>query len=426
MNKKEYQEFDECLFSATLSNGLKVNILPKTGFQKTYAILTSDFGSMDRKFVLDGEKVEIPAGTAHFLEHKLFEKENYDAFELFTNNGADSNAFTSYNKTSYLFSSTTGLKENLNILLDFVQQPYFSEKSVAKEQGIIGQEIQMYNDDFDWQLYMGILKNLFPKQSISDDIAGTVESIAEITPELLYKVHKVFYRPENMNLFVTGKLDPDEVLEWVEENQKQKEFENVNFEIPDEIRNKDNVVEQQTLLADVERPKVMLGINNAKILPAVGVERLKFIITLDLGLYLILSSSSKIYLELYDQGLLDDTFGYELSNEREELFLTVGGDTTHPDELIQALKNILENGLTETDALLKDFELAKKEMYGRSITRMNSLEAIANSFEGENYGNTTIFDEAMLYQDITLDEVINTFKDFMKNVVVSTFKMDSK
>ncbi|MCZ3392976.1 insulinase family protein, partial [Enterococcus faecium] len=145
MNKKVYQAFNECLFSTVLSNGLKVNILPKTGFKKTYAVLTTDFGSMDRAFTLDGEKIQIPAGTAHFLEHKLFEKAEYDAFELFTNNGADSNAFTSYTKTSYLFSSTTGLQENLDILLDFVQQPYFSEKSVAKEQGIIGQEIQMYN-----------------------------------------------------------------------------------------------------------------------------------------------------------------------------------------------------------------------------------------------------------------------------------------
>lgn len=129
---------------------------------------------------------------------------------------------------------------------------------------------------------------------------------------------------------------------------------------------------------------------------------------------------------MYDEGLLDDTFGYDLNSEREALFLTLGGDTNHPTELIQALKDILTTGLMKSGALLKDFELAKKEMYGRSITRMNSLEAIANSFEGENYGNTTIFDEAMLYQDISLDEVINTFDTFMKNVVISTFKMDSE
>lgn len=426
MNKKVYQAFNECLFSTVLSNGLKVNILPKTGFKKTYAVLTTDFGSMDRAFTLDGEKIQIPAGTAHFLEHKLFEKAEYDAFELFTNNGADSNAFTSYTKTSYLFSSTTGLQENLDILLDFVQQPYFSEKSVAKEQGIIGQEIQMYNDDFDWQLYMGILKNLFPNQSISDDIAGTVESIAKITPELLYKVHKVFYRPENMNLFVTGNLDPDQILQWIKDNQQRKEFAKVNFEIPTPETDDDEIIENRALLTKVERPKVMLGVKNAKALPQPGIERLRFIITLDLALYLILSSSSRLYLELYDEGLLDDTFGYDLNSEREALFLTLGGDTNHPTELIQALKDILTTGLMKSDALLKDFELAKKEMYGRSITRMNSLEAIANSFEGENYGNTTIFDEAMLYQDISLDEVINNFDTFMKNVVISTFKMDSE
>jgi predicted Zn-dependent peptidase len=427
MNKKEYQAFDEELYTTTLSNGLKVNILPKAGFQKTYAVLTSNFGSMDREFMLNGERIQIPAGTAHFLEHKLFEKADYDAFELFTNNGADSNAFTSYSKTSYLFSSTDGLKENLDILLDFVQNPYFSTASVAKEQGIIGQEIQMYNDDVDWQLYMGILKNLFVNQPISDDIAGTVESIAQITPELLYKVHQVFYRPQNMHLFVTGNLDVEEVLSWIEANQAQKEFDQeLDFEVEKSTAKAPVVIEEAKIALEVKRPKVMLGINNATKLPAPGLERLEYIVMLDLAFYLMLSSSSKMYLKLYDAGLLDDTFGYDLNSEREELFLTMGGDATHPVELIEALKSILKQGLTMSDELQADFELAKKEMFGRSITRMNSLEAIANSFEGEAYGNTTIFDEANLYASITLADVIAVFDAFMQNVTISTFEIESK
>lgn len=427
MDKKEYQRFDEELFSTTLANGLKVNILPKKGFHKTYAILTTNFGSMDQEFLLNDEKIEVPAGTAHFLEHKLFEKADYDAFELFTNNGADSNAFTSYSKTSYLFSATENLKDNLNILLDFVQNPYFSKKSVDKEQGIIGQEIQMYNDDVDWQLYMGILNNLYPSQPISTDIAGTVDSIAKITPELLYKVHKVFYRPSNMNIFVTGNLDQNQVLKWIEENQNAKTFDtDFSFTIPEETRVVPPVIEEKEVSLNVERPKLMIGINNAKNLPAPGPDRLKYIITLDLALYLILSSSSKMYLKLYDQGLLDDTFGYDLNSERENLFLTMGGDTEVPEELAASLKEILAKDLVQLPHLDEDFELAKKEMYGRSITRMNSLEAIANSFEGESYGNTTIFDEALIYQDITLDDVLDAYRNFIKDTTVSTFKINSK
>lgn len=427
MDKKEYKEFDEELFSTTLSNGLKVNILPKAGFHKTYAVLTTNFGSMDREFWLDGVNISIPAGTAHFLEHKLFEKADYDAFELFTNNGADSNAFTSYSKTSYLFSATEKIEDNLNILLDFVQNPYFSKASVDKEQGIIGQEIQMYNDDVDWQLYMGILNNLYPNQPISADIAGTVESIAKITPELLYQVHKAFYRPQNMNLFITGNLDPQQVLSWVKKNQETKHFDDqLNFKRLDQNKNSDPILKERQINLDVKRPKLMLGINNAKYLPKPGLGRLKYIITLDIALYLILSSSSKMYLKLYNQGLLDDTFGYDLNSEREELFLTMGGDTSFPDELGATLKDVLKAGLSNLTNVEDDFKLAKKEMYGRSITRMNSLEAIANSFEGEDYGNSTIFDEARLYQEISLKDVRETFDQFVNNQTISTFKINGK
>ena len=423
MNIKKYSNFQEELFSKTLDNGLKVNILPKKGYHKTYAVLTTNFGSMDESFELNGEHIQIPAGAAHFLEHKLFEKEHYDAFELFNKNGADSNAFTSHSKTCYLFSATTAVHDNLDILLNFVQEPYFSTASVQKEQGIIGQEIQMYQDSVDWQLYMGMLKNLFPNQTMSQDIAGSIASIATITPELLYKIHQVFYRPDNLELFVVGNVNPTEVLAWVEQNQAQKDFkQDFSFKVS-APKVKHEVIAATKKQAVVNRPKLMLGINNNQFLPEPGIKRLRYLIALDLAFYLLLSSSSATYLSLYDQGLLDDTFGYSINNEREALFLTIGGDSNNVALLEQKIKTILHQGLVEDDHLMNDFTLAKKEMLGRCIAKMNSLEAIANSFEGQYYGNTTIFDEAALYEQITLDEVRDNFKNFINNQTISTYQI---
>lgn len=188
MKIKTYESFNETLYTKVLKNGLKVNILPKKDYERAYGIITTDYGSIDNEFVpyAKNEMQKFPAGIAHFLEHKLFEKENYDAFELFGKYGADSNAFTSFTRTSYLFSASQNIKESLKILLDFVFDPYFSKKSVEKEKGIIGQEIMMYQDEPGWQLYSGILSNLYPQSALSDDIAGTVESISKITVEDLY------------------------------------------------------------------------------------------------------------------------------------------------------------------------------------------------------------------------------------------------
>lgn len=423
MFNKKYTDFSEELFTETLNNGLTVNLLPKKGFHKTYAIFTTDFGSMDDQILIDGNMEKVPAGTAHFLEHKLFEKKDYDAFELFSSNGADSNAFTSYSRTSYLFSATSNLQDNLNNLLDFVQIPYFSEKSVKKEQGIIGQEIEMYNDDPDWQLYMGILRNLFPEQALSTDIAGTVSSISEITPEILYKIHSQFYHPNNMNLFMAGNFDPNEAMGWIKDNQEQKNF----SDFPDIKRMEDinkMPIDSGEIILEVARPKIMLGIKNIRPIPFEKKEKLKFLIAMDLAFYLLLSSSSQTYLKLYDQRILDDSFGYEVNSERQFVFVTIGGDTESPEQFEDAIRSALRD--PDWSSLTSDFELAKREMIGRSISKMNSLEAIANSFEGKEYGNSTIFDEAKIYQNIQIDDVQKAFNWLMDENKISSFRIKRK
>lgn len=201
-----FEQLQETLFHEKMANGLDVYVLPKQGFNKTYAVFTTKYGSIDNQFVpLNKEEmVHVPDGIAHFLEHKLFEKADGDVFQDFSKQGASANAFTSFTRTAYLFSSTSNVEKNLETLVDFVQDPYFTEKSVEKEKGIIGQEINMYDDNPDWRLFFGLIENMYKDHPVKIDIAGTVESISHITKDLLYECYETFYHPSNMLLFIVG------------------------------------------------------------------------------------------------------------------------------------------------------------------------------------------------------------------------------
>src|SRR5690625_2765891 len=210
MKPIDYRAIDETLYRKTLANGLTVFLLPREQMEKTFAIFSTDYGSIDQTFVPIGESdaINVPEGVAHFLEHKLFEKEDYDVFTNFSKQGASANAYTSFTKTAYLFSATANIEQNVKTLIDFVQDPYFSDESVEKEKGIIAQEIMMYDDQPGWQLFMGTIKNMFHKHPVNIDIAGTVDSIETITKEDLYVCYETFYHPENMTLFIAGNFNP--------------------------------------------------------------------------------------------------------------------------------------------------------------------------------------------------------------------------
>ena len=280
-----YREFNRSVYRETLANGLRVELMPMAGFNKTYAIMTTDFGSVDNHFIpyQGDEAVRVPDGTAHFLEHKLFEKQDHDAFDLFGELGADANAFTSFTQTSYLFSTTSRLHENLDVLLDFVQEPYFTEQMVAKEQGIIGQEIQMYNDDPGWRLYLGMLGNLYPHDPMRIDIAGTVESIRQITPLTLMECYRTFYQPGNMTLLLVGKLEPAQTMTWIKANQQRRLFAAQEapqrlFELTDPTGH--DVIPFRSLTMNVSRPKIMVGVRGTKTF-ANGRDRLKYKLAVD-------------------------------------------------------------------------------------------------------------------------------------------------
>ena len=293
MEINSYPQFGETLYTATLDNGLKVNFLPRTDFHKTYGILTTDYGSVDNEFVPLGETEirRFPDGIAHFLEHKLFEKEDHDAFELFGKYGADANAFTSFTRTSYLFQTTQNVAKCVTTLLDFVQTPYFSEKTVEKEKGIIGQEIKMYDDDSNWRLYFGIIENMYPKNSLSIDIAGTVDSINKITAKDLYDCYKTFYQPSNMDLFLVGNFEVEAMLELIKENQAVKEFPS-----PEPIKRAEeffdlegrDIIPYRMTELEVQRPKTIIGIKGLDKVPA-GRAGLLYTLAVELLLYLLYS-----------------------------------------------------------------------------------------------------------------------------------------
>ena len=208
---KNYSALGERMEMRTLDNGLRVCYLPKEGFSKTFAILATDFGSVDASFTFEGKRYDTPAGVAHFLEHKMFEDKDGNALQKFARTGASPNAFTSHTMTAYHFSCTDRFAENLEILLKFVFTPYFTEENVAKERGIIGQEIGMMDDTPGWQAMVGLYEGLYREHPVRVSIAGSVESIAAITPETLYTCHRAFYSPKNMALVVCGTADFEEI-----------------------------------------------------------------------------------------------------------------------------------------------------------------------------------------------------------------------
>ncbi|MDF2787561.1 MAG: zinc protease, partial [Neobacillus sp.] len=332
MEKINFDQLQEELYHEKLSNGLNVYILPKKGFNKTFATFTTKYGSVDNNFVPLGkeEYVKVPDGIAHFLEHKLFEKEDGDVFQQFSKQGASANAFTSFTRTAYLFSSTSDVEKNLETLVDFVQDPYFSEKTVEKEKGIIGQEITMYDDNPDWRLYFGLIQNLYQNHPVKIDIAGTIESISHITKDLLYECYNTFYHPSNMLLFIVGPVDPNKFMDQVRENQAKKDYK----EMP-EIQRKfedeplQTAEKKQVLEMNVQTSKCLIGMKALHV-DQTGPELLKNELTMNVLLDLLFGKSSENYNQLYNDGLIDETFSYDYTQEQGFGFAMVGGDTENP------------------------------------------------------------------------------------------------
>ena len=343
MEKIEFSQLQEQLYHEKMDNGLQVYILPKPEFNKTFATFTTNYGSIDNQFVPlnENEMTKVPDGIAHFLEHKLFEKEDGDVFQQFSKQGASANAFTSFTRTAYLFSCTSNFEENLETLVDFVQEPYFSEKTVEKEKGIIGQEITMYDDNPDWRLYFGTIQNMYKNHPVKIDIAGTIESISHINKDLLYTCYETFYHPSNMLLFIVGPVDAEKVMKQVRDNQQKKDYKEIS-DIQRHFDEEPETVDQekQVLKMPVQSSKCMVGLK-AKNPQRSGGEMLKYELAMNIILDYAFGKSSSYYEELYADGLIDETFAYDYTEERGFGFALIGGDTDQPEQLYDRVKQIL-------------------------------------------------------------------------------------
>ncbi|MCM3704130.1 MULTISPECIES: EF-P 5-aminopentanol modification-associated protein YfmH [Cytobacillus] len=407
MEKINFDQLQEELYHEKLENGLDVFILPKKGFNKTYATFTTKYGSIDNHFLPPGKEefVKVPDGIAHFLEHKLFEKEDGDVFQQFSKQGASANAFTSFTRTAYLFSSTSNVEMNLETLIDFVQDPYFTEKTVEKEKGIIGQEITMYDDNPDWRLYFGLIENMFKNHPVKIDIAGTIESISHITKDMLYECYETFYHPSNMLLFIVGPVDPNQIMSQVRDNQSKKDYK----EIPEikrqfEEEPSESAKKKKVLEMNVQTSKCLVGIKSSTANQS-GKEMLKNELSLNVLLDIFFGKSSEHYSSLYSEGLIDDTFSFDYTQEQGFGFAMVGGDTNDPDRLAEALQKMLLDAREKGAISQETLNRTKKKKIGAFLRAVNSPEYIANQFTRYAFNEMDLFDVVPTLESITLEDV---------------------
>ncbi|MFX3649242.1 MAG: EF-P 5-aminopentanol modification-associated protein YfmH [Paenibacillus sp.] len=405
MESIQYEHLQETLYYEVMDNGLHVYILPKPGFQKTYATFATKYGSVDNHFQVKGqEAVKVPDGIAHFLEHKMFEEPTGDIFATFASHGASANAFTSFDQTVYLFSATEHVNENIQTLVDFVQNPYFTDQNVEKEKGIIGQEIDMYADNPDWRVYFGLIEAMYQKHPVHIDIAGTVESIRTITKEMLYECYNTFYHPSNMLLFVVGGVDPQEVIDMVRSNQERKDYKPQGsiqrfFEPePEQV----GEARRESKLA-VSLPKCLFGFKETDV-GLTGEKLLRRDMTTQLMMDLLFGSSTRLFQKLYDEDLISDSFGHEYNSSPQYAFSAIGGDTKDPDQLLTRIREevdaIVEKGFESTD-----FERARKKKIGGYLRMLNSPENIAHEFTRQQFRGGDFFNMLPLYESITLEDV---------------------
>ncbi len=399
-------------------SGLTVYVYPKEGYNSAYAIIGTKYGSVNTCFSLDGgEKITVPDGIAHYLEHKLFESEDGDAFARYAKTGASANAYTSFEKTCYLFSCTDKFDESFEILLDFVQSPYFTAETVAKEQGIIGQEIKMYDDSPDWRVMFNMLENMYHHHPVKIDIAGTVESIAEITAEKLYQCYNTFYNLNNMALCVAGNVTVEQVLKTCDRMLKPCEkhtIENFFEDEPYEIV--EPYVEQNF---PVSVPLFNLGFKERAQKP---LNETKLAHT-DILLELLASSTSELYQKLMDDELINTSFTFELFEGPGYCSVIFGGESRAPKQAAEQIKQYIaevkKNGLDKAE-----FESARKSVYGDVISSLNSVGSIANTVTSYHFNGNELFTYIDAVANATFEDVQNRLSEMLdvNNCTLSVVK----
>ena len=410
MEKHEYPQLGETLYAQTLPNGLRLRVLPKPGFRTCYAAFATNYGGAHRRFTIDGQTLDTPAGVAHYLEHKMFDLPNGDnALNLLTANGADPNAFTSSGMTCYYFQSTHSFEENLRMLLHFVSTPYFTAETVQKEQGIIAQEIRMGEDNPGTALYYNLLRQLYAHHPIRDRVAGTVESIAQITHETLYACHKVFYAPSNMCLCVEGDVDPERILAIAQEElpRERAGIPSADFGEAEELL---PVSAYEKAAMPVSAPQFLIG---AKLRPAAaGEAALRQRLTAQLALRLLTGSSSPLYTRLYAEGILNRDYDYEVDFIAGTGTVIIGGESAQPETVLKELSaEIARVGTEGFDT--KRFERAKRASYGARLRGLEDFDNVCVSMAEGLFDGFCSLDAPLLLQSIRKSEC----EDFVRQTL---------
>ncbi|HID1127335.1 TPA: EF-P 5-aminopentanol modification-associated protein YfmH [Clostridioides difficile] len=406
----------EEVYYEKLQNGLDVYFMPKRGFMKKYAILATNYGSNDLEFVPIGEdnKIRVNEGIAHFLEHKMFEQpDGGDAFDKFSKLGVNANAFTNFTMTAYLFSATENFYESLEHLIGYVQTPYFTDENVEKEKGIIAQEIKMYNDDPDWNVYFNCLKAMYVNYPARIDIAGTVDSIYKITKEELYKCYNTFYNPGNMALFVVGDLDVEKVIDVTKKSNNykvdklSKSIERFYPEEPECVKEKE-VIEK----FPISMPMFNIGFKDSNV-GLKGKELLRKEIVTDILVGMLFKKGSKLYEDLYMQGLINENFGAGFSSQVDYAFSIIAGDSKEPKKVKEIILDYIEK--SKKEGLSKEeFERTKKKKIGSFIKCFDSINFIGNSFISYVFKDINLLDYLEVIKDITFEEVEERLKEHFK------------
>ena len=400
--EKYYPAVKEMVYRTRLSNGLTVALLPKKEFKEVYGSVTVQFGSVDMLVTeVDGDVKEYPAGIAHFLEHKLFEREDSsDLMSAFTSLGADSNAFTSFTKTNYLFSSTDYLLENLDLLDELVTSAHFTEDSILREQDIIQQEREMYQDDPDSCLFFSTLANLYPGTPLATDIVGSEESISQINLTNLQENFTRFYKPVNMSLFLVGNFDVDQVQDYFE----RKELEELDVqEVAREKFVLKDVKQTDSMRMEVSSPKLAIGVRGKQ--DVAEDDCYRHHILLKLLFAMMFGWTSDRFQKLYESGKIDASLSLEIEVTSRFHFVMLTMDTKEPVALSHQFRKAIRNFTKDLDITEDHLDIIKREMFGEFFSSMNSLEFIATQYDSFEHGET-IFDLPKILQEITLEDVL--------------------
>lgn len=399
---EKYYEIDH-------KSGLKIFIMPKENYSSSYAVFGTKYGSIDTKFKRSDsdEWITVPEGIAHFLEHKLFESEDLDAFARYAKTGASANAYTSFDKTCYLFQCSGNFEASLEILLDFVTHPYFTKETVEKEQGIIGQEITMYYDVAGWMSTFNLLRCLYKNHPVRIDIAGTVESIAQITDKLLYDCYNTFYNLNNMCLAVVGDVTPEQVLGVCDKMLEKAEPLSIERSFEDEPREIACSYAEYNLAMSM--PVFSFGYKEeCKELT----QDLRKMIEVNILLEILAGDTSELYNKMFDNGLINTSFSKEYFTGFGYEAILFDGESVNPqavaDEIKKAVASLKANGIDD-----EQFENARRSLYGREIMEYNDIDAIANAVISAHFNGYSVFDAMEIYKSVTKEDIEKRLENMM-------------